>query len=103
MRRLFAWVAGALGGLAAWRLVRRSRGGALEAPPAPAELEPDPRAEELRARLAEREASEPEPEADVPPAETAVAEPVSQDDPEERRRRVHEAGRAALDEMSGPE
>jgi hypothetical protein len=94
MRRLFAWIAGAAGGLAAWRLLARGRGGAVELPPA---VEPglDPRAEELRAKLAETE-----PPAAAPVESEAEAPPV--EDPEERRRRVHEAGRAALDEMHGP-
>ena len=57
-------------------------------------VEPDARAEELREKLAESKTAEPaaEPVVEEPP----VAEPES---PEERRQRVHEEGRAALDEM----
>ncbi len=85
MRRLFAWLAGAAGGVAAYRVLTRRR----ELPPAPV-LDADARAEELRARLAEsKAAAEPEPE----PA------PAGEPDPEERRRRVHERGRSALDDM----
>jgi hypothetical protein len=94
MRRLTAWIGGALGGIAAYRWLRgRSRAAAepsVETTPAPEPTEPDERAEELRAKLAEnRESDEPSPaEPDEPPE--AV---------EERRQRVHEEGRAALDEM----
>ena len=95
MKRLTAWLAGAAGGLAAYRLLRRSPQPAPEPPPEPpaaAEDGPDPRAAELRARLdaAGRE------EAPEPPAE----EPQT---PDERRRAVHEQARSALDEMrDGP-
>jgi len=91
MRRPHAWVAGAAGALAAWRLLRRSRLVTPEEPEPAAEPGPDPRADELRAKLAERR-DEGEPEAPPEPA-------AALDDPGERRRRVHEAGRAALDEM----
>ncbi|HEX5246104.1 MAG TPA: hypothetical protein VFW41_03125 [Gaiellaceae bacterium] len=80
MRRLFTWVAGAAGGVAAYRAVTR-RKPAPEAVPA----EADP-VQELRAKLAEAR-SEPEPE------------PAGPDDPDARRRDVHEQARAALDEM----
>jgi hypothetical protein len=79
VRRLLTWVAGAAGGLAAYRAVTR------KATPQPVMAEVDP-AQELRAKLAEAR-SEPEPK---------VAEP---DDPDARRRDVHEQARAALDEM----
>ena len=92
MRRLFAWIAGGAGGLAAYRLLRRRPAPALEAPRDVPEEGPDPRAEQLRAKLAETH-EEPEPE---PPTETEAG---ADDDPDERRRRVHETGRAALDEM----
>jgi len=103
MRRLTAWIGGALGGVTAYRLLRRR-------PQAVPEQEPaaDGRAEELRAKLAESRVEqevvaerEPEPEAEV------VAEPEPEapepESPEERRRRVHEEGRAALDEMKPEE
>jgi hypothetical protein len=99
MRRLFAWLAGAAGGAAAVEALRRR--GARPAPASPAELPaPDPRAEELRAKLAQApvetvaeataETTEPEPE---PEAE------LMPEDPQERRKRVHEQGRSALDEI----
>ena len=77
-----------MGGLTAYRLLRRR-------PQVAPEPGSDSRADELRERLAESRAAEP-----------AVEEPVAEEDPavepespEERRRRVHEEGRAALDEM----
>jgi hypothetical protein len=91
MRRLFAWIAGTVGGIAAYRFVRRQEA-ALQAPPEPAPAAADVRAEELRAKLAE--SREPEPVT----AEESAAAP-EQEAPEDRRRRVHEEGRAALDEM----
>ncbi|HEX3226182.1 MAG TPA: hypothetical protein VHQ89_08800 [Gaiellaceae bacterium] len=81
MKRLTAWLTGVAGGVAAARIFRR--------PPAPAHVvvhEPDP-AEELRSKLAETKAAAPE----APP----------DDDPDARRRAVHERGRAAVDEMRG--
>jgi outer membrane biosynthesis protein TonB len=94
MRRLFAWLAGAAGGAAAVEALRRRQARPAPAPPVePAG--PDPRAEELRAKLAETpavetraEVPEPEPEPELPA-----------EDPQERRRRVHESGRSALDEI----
>ena len=50
------------------------------------------RVEELREKLAQARAPEEEPS---PP------EPVEPADPAERRRAVHEQGKAALDEMRG--
>ncbi len=88
MRRLYAWLAGAAGGLAAYRAFTHRR----HAPAALAEHAPDPRAEELRARLAEAG------EGDAEPA--GEPEPL---DPDARRRLVHEQGRAALDEMHSGE
>jgi hypothetical protein len=81
VRRLLTWVAGAAGGLAAYRAATR-RKAALE----PVATEVDP-AQELRAKLAEARA-EPEPEVEAAP-----------DDPDARRRDVHEQARAAIDEM----
>lgn len=104
MRRLYAWLAGAVGGAAAYGALRRRRGVAAEidrARPAPAEAGPDPRAEELRARLAETQAAaQPEAPEDVATAaEAAVEVEAPPEDPEERRRLVHERGRATLDEI----
>ena len=107
MRRLTAWVGGALGGVVAYRWWRR-RPEAVAEPALESQEEQDERAEELRAKLAEsRESDEPSPaeppEAGAPeagPAEPSPAEPdESAEAVDERRQRVHEEGRAALDEM----
>lgn len=92
MRRLHAWITGAAGGVAAYRLFRRRGDQAPEQAPEPPAA-PDPRAEELRAKLAETRAEEQEP--------AAEASPETSETPEERRRRVHEQARSALDEMQG--
>jgi hypothetical protein len=86
VRRLTAWLAGAAGGLAAYRALARRRLPLREAvPPEPG---PDERAEELRERLARaREAA---------PAEEAELEGL-----DARRRAVHDEARAAIDEMRG--
>ena len=88
MRRLYAWLAGAAGGLAAYRALTHRR----RAPVALAEHAPDPRAAELAARLAVARDGDEEPAAEPEPL-----------DPEARRRLVHEQGRAALDEMHSAE
>ncbi len=89
MRRLVAWIGGALWGVVAFRLWKRSRVQATVT--APAAEETDDRAEELRAKLAETRASD-----EPSPAETGE----SHESIEERRRRVHEEGRAAIDRMN---
>ena len=106
MRRLTAWVGGALGGVVAYRWWRRRPEAAAEPPPETEQEQPDERADELRAKLAEsREPAEPlpaEPVEPLPdePAEPSSAEPAASPDAvDERRQRVHEEGRAALDEM----
>ena len=78
-----------MGAFAVWRWLRRK-----PAPSVPAE-EPDPRAEELRARLAESKSV-------VEERETFEAgeTPVDEADPDARRRSVHDAARAKLDELS---
>ena len=86
MRRLFTWLAGAAGGLAAYRAVKRPK-------PEPVVLEVDP-AEALRAKIAEVRGEEME-------AAQEAAEAEEPADAESRRRSVHERGRAALDEMHG--
>ena len=91
MRRLTAWIGGVAGGIAAYRFFRRHP----EPAQTPAPPEPDDRAEELRAKLAESKAAEPAVE-EAPPEPVVDDEPES---PEERRQRVHDEGRAALDEM----
>ena len=93
MRRLIAWIGGAAGGIAAYRFVRRQEA-SLQTSPETSDPEQDARAEELRAKLAESRAAD----------EPWTAEPrrpgggagVARGTP----RRVHEEGRAALDEMS---
>ena len=87
MRRLLAL----LGGIALVRgwFGRRRRRARPEAPEAP-----DPRAEELRRRLGESRALAGDQD------EFAAGEtPVDAEDAEERRRRVHERGRAAIERM----
>jgi len=87
MKRLTAWLTGVAGGVAAARIFRRA-----PASSAPVVVhEPDP-AEVLREKLAQSKAAPAEPEA---PTE------LSDDDPDARRRAVHERGRAAVDEMRG--
>jgi hypothetical protein len=93
VRRLFAWLAGAAGGLAAYRALNRR-----QAAPAPVQdAAADARAQELKARLAEARAAGDDRDA-FESGEVAVdeAEPL---DPQARRAQVHEQGRAALDEM----
>ena len=96
MRKKAALVGGAIAGAVGAVLLRRR-----QAPePAPAAPGPDPRAEELRQKLAEaREAAEHEDEFEAAGmgAETIVTEPEV--DVDEARRRVHEAGRAAADDI----
>jgi hypothetical protein len=87
VRRLLAWLAGAAGGLAAYRAATRRTN-----EPAPA-VELDPAAE-LRAKLAQARGAEPEAPASDP-------EPDPEPDADARRRAVHEGARATLDEMHG--
>jgi hypothetical protein len=90
MRGLLAWISGAAGGFALYRWLNRERVAAPALGPGP-----DPRAEELRAKLQE---SKPivEERAEFEARETPVDEAP---DPAERRRRVHEQGRSAVDRM----
>jgi hypothetical protein len=81
VRRLFGWLAGAVGGAAVYRALRRRS--------APATLEESP-ADELRAKLAAARAGE-----------TPVVDETGPLDPDARRRAVHEQGRAAIDELRG--
>jgi hypothetical protein len=94
---LVGWIGTAVGGVAAYRWFRQR-----PLPETEAASEPDGRAEELRAKLAETRSAEPAPAeavaVDEPPSPPEQAEPES---PEERRRRVHEEGRSALGEMQG--
>jgi hypothetical protein len=96
MRRLLRWAGAALGGLALYRLVRRrSADGALDEEDGPAA---DARAEELRRKLQESRALEEE-RAAFEEGETTLDRADPEEPPEERRRGVHERGRAAADEM----
>ena len=103
MRRVTAWIGGIASGVVAYRFWRRHQEAELVAEPeAPAA--PDDRAEELRAKLAETREAEPVAEAEVVEEPAAEPEPVAEPEPEpespdERRTRVHEEGRAALDDM----
>jgi hypothetical protein len=90
MRRSFAWLAG---GFAVLRFFRRRR---------PAEPEPsDPRADELRQRLAEaRELSDERDEFEAGETTVDQAEPATPD-VDARRREVHDAARATVEQMRG--
>ena len=92
-----AWLAGGLGvaGALALRALRRPRPAVQPAVPSA----PDPRAEELRRRLDESRTLVDEQER-FEGGETTVdrAEPQP-DDPERRRRAVHEQGRSAAEQM----
>jgi acetyl-CoA carboxylase carboxyltransferase component len=90
VKRLFAWVAGAAGGLAAYRAVK-SR-------PRVHDTALDDRAEELKARLEAARAAEDDRDA-FESGEVSVDEAL---DPQSRRAQVHEQARAALDEMREP-
>ena len=90
MRARIAWLAGAAGaGVAVYRRLRR--------PPVPAE---DPRANELRRKLDESRTIVEEGE-EFEAAETPVDEVTGPAEVEDRRKAVHERGRAAADEMRG--
>jgi hypothetical protein len=98
MRRPLAWISGAAGAAALARaLWRRRRPAAPE--PAPAV---DPRAEELRRKLAESRAVVDERDR-FEESETTVDEAEPTPDVEARRRRVHEQGRAATQQMRAPD
>ena len=92
MRRPILVLAGIAGGIAAYRFVSKRGRHALPtwepSQPTPPP-EPDPRAAELRAKLAESA-----------PEDAEEVDAASPDDPDERRRQVHEDGRSALDEMN---
>jgi hypothetical protein len=97
MRRLTAWIGGAVGGITAYRFFRRRPAASPGPSPEPAPEAPDERADELRAKLAESRTADPVPEES--PSEVEIEDAQEPESPDERRRRVHEEGRAALDEM----
>jgi hypothetical protein len=88
MRRLLTWLGLAAGALVVFRRFRRSKPEAAAADPA----------EELKQKLAESRAEEPEPAAAAEPEPEPPAAPV-----DERRRAVHDKARAAMDDMLGGE
>jgi hypothetical protein len=101
VRRLLGWIGGVVGGIAAYRWLRGRPPVAPEPSAEPAPDAADERAEELRAKLAESRVAEPVVE-ETPPESVAEEEPgppPEPESPEDRRARVHEEGRAALDEM----
>jgi hypothetical protein len=101
VRRLLGWIGGVVGGIAAYRWLRGRPPVASEPSAEPAPTAADERAEELRARLAESRVAEPVVE-ETPPEPVADGEPgppAEPESPEDRRARVHDEGRAALDEM----
>jgi hypothetical protein len=94
MRARIAWLAGAVGvaGAAAYRALRHKE------EPSPDE---DPRAEELRHKLDESRTMVEERE-EFESAETPVDEVIGPEpEVEDRRKAVHERGRAAAEEMRG--
>jgi hypothetical protein len=88
VKRLYAWLAGFVGGAAVYRAFRRQ----------PPVVERDP-AEELKARLAEARAAGDDRE-EFEAGEKPVDE-APDPDVDARRRSVHERARTAIDEMKG--
>jgi hypothetical protein len=96
MRGRLVWIVGGIA-LAAAALAR-----ALRRPPArPLEPGPDPRAAELRRKLAESRSIVSERE-EFEAGETPVDEAEAAPQVDDRRRRVHEEGRAAARRMRRP-
>jgi hypothetical protein len=94
VRRPIAWL---LGGLALFGFLKRRP---VTAPTASADAEPtDPRAEELRRKLAESRSLVEERETFEAAEPTIDQTEHAPDDPERRRREVHEAGREIAREM----
>jgi hypothetical protein len=84
VKRLYAWLAGVVGGAAVYRAFRRR-------PPAPPVAGPADPAEALKAKLAETRA--------VTDEATAAAAAAPDADVDARRQSVHERARATIDEM----
>ena len=90
-----AWLlGGGLAGLAAARTILSRRRSAAP------RVQPDPRADELRRKLAEARDMADERE-EFEAAETTVDRAEAAGELAEKRREVHERGRAAADEMRG--
>ena len=87
MRRLYAWLAGFVGGAAVYRALKRTSRSAVEVDPA----------SELKAKLAEARAEGGDGDK-VATVETPVGE-AAETDVEARRQSVHDQARAAIDEM----
>jgi hypothetical protein len=98
VRRPLTVLSGAIAGFGLYRLVAARRRRPAYAPPSPPEPAVDPRADELRRKLAESRPLVEERE-EFESAETPVdrAEPAPEVD--ERRRRVHEQGRRTAQRM----
>jgi hypothetical protein len=93
MRRLYTWLAGVAGGAAVYRVFRRHSGPVHE---------PDARADELRAKLAEaREVGDDRDSFEAGETPVDQVDVPMTDDLDARRRSVHDQARAAIDEMRG--
>jgi hypothetical protein len=93
VKRLTAWLAGALGSAAVYRVLKRQP---ARAPAEPDNTGLDP-ADELKAKLAEARAAGDD-RAEFESGETPVD---GVPDVDARRQSVHEQARAAIDEMTG--
>jgi hypothetical protein len=97
MRRLYTWLAGVVGGAAVYRAFRRHSG-----PIHGRAQEPDARADELRAKLAQaREAGDDRESFEAGEMPVDQVDVTVTEDLESRRRSVHDKARAAIDEMQG--
>jgi hypothetical protein len=104
VRARLAWLAGGIG-VGAAAAYRALRGGPASQPPR-VEEQPDPRAEELRQKLAEARAAVDEREefeSGETPVDRAPDPEPDLADLDERRRRVHERARASARRMRGRE
>jgi hypothetical protein len=96
VRHPIAWIAG---GIAVFGFLKRRRTGRTAAELAPEDESPNPRAAELRRKLAESRALVEERETFEAAEPTVEQTEHAPDDPERRRREVHEAGRQIAREM----
>jgi hypothetical protein len=97
VRRLLAFGTAAIAAFGLARLLTRRRPLESAAPG----TAPDPRADELRRRLAESRSVVDERERFEAGETTVDAAEPAPGDPDARRRRVHEDGRAVVDRMRG--